>query len=144
MELDNNDLKLIEEASKVAIDNADIHQLMNFVLASIVKAKSGKLYKGVNITTSHSICAEQVAIGQALACGERELDTIVTVKLDTATNTCRVVSPCGLCRYTFDKLKFGDLNVIVEDIQNDQVLKVKASQLLPFPYARNKKDNCEQ
>ena len=138
MELNKLDLQLIEEASKVARDNIDMHTLMNFVLASIVRAKSGKLYKGVNITTSHSICAEQVAIGQALACGERELDTIVTVKLDITNNSCRVVSPCGLCRYTFDKLHFNNLNVIVEDIQNDTVLKVKANELLPYPYARNK------
>ena len=139
MELNDIDRELIAEATKVAKENTDLHEMMNFVLACVVKAKSGKLYKGVNITTSHSICAEQVAIGQALACGERELDTIVTVKLDIPTGNCRVVSPCGLCRYTFDKLKFGKLNVIVEDIKNDRVLKVLASELLPYPYARNRK-----
>lgn len=140
MKLDKEDIELINEASQIAKENADMQELMNFVLASCVKAKSGKIYKGVNITTSHSICAEQVALGQALACGEREFDTIVTVKLDNTTGKTRVVSPCGLCRYTFDKLKLNDMNVIVEDIQNDTVLKVKMGELLPYPYARHRKN----
>ena len=83
------------------------------------------------------IIIRQVAIGQAIACGERELDTIVTVKLDTRDNSYRVVSPCGLCRYTFDKLHFNNLSVIVEDIENNTVLKVKSKDLLPYPYRRN-------
>lgn len=137
MELNKQDQELIDIATEIARKNKDMVQLMNFVLASVVKTKSGNIYKGVNITTSHSICAEQVAIGQALACGEREFDTIVTVKLNASDNSCRVVSPCGLCRYTFDKLNLNDLKVIVEDISNNQVLKVRADKLLPYPYKRN-------
>lgn len=136
MKLNNNDRTLIEMATQVAKDNADIQPLMTVIFASIVQAKSGKIYKGINIKTSHSICAEQVAIGQAFACGERELDTIVTVELDNETKDCYVVSPCGLCRYTFDKLHLQDLNVIVKDT-NNQIVKVKANELLPYPYKRN-------
>ena len=137
MKLNNSDKQLIELAAQVAIDNRDIEPLMTLVLASVVKCKSGNIYKGINIKTSHSICAEQVAIGQAIACGERELDTIVTVKLYTRDNSYRVLSPCGLCRYTFDKLHFNNLSVIVEDIENNTVLKVKSKDLLPYPYRRN-------
>ena len=121
-------------ATKVAKDNSDRYTDLSMHTGSVVRAKSGKIYKGVNIKTSHSICAEQIALGQALACGEREFDTIVAVKMNN-DGTSRVVSPCGLCRYIMDKLNV-DMNVIVEDVKNGKVLKVKASELLPYPYKR--------
>ena len=46
-----------------------------------------------------------------------------------------VVSPCGLCRYTFDKLNM-DFNVIVMDSEKKQIVKVKPADLLPYPYHR--------
>lgn len=134
MRLNNLDKELIEMATKVAKDNSDRYTDLSMHTGCVVKAKSGKIYKGVNIKTSHSICAEQVALGQALACGEREFDTIVAVKLNR-DGTARVVSPCGLCRYIMDKLNV-DMNVIVEDVKNGKALKVKASELLPYPYKR--------
>ena len=99
-----------------------------------VRAKSGKIYKGINLKSSHSVCAEQVAIGQAFACGERELETIVSMKIED-NGEPRVVSPCGLCRYIFDKfgLKF---KVIVMDEETRETTKVTVKKLLPFPYIR--------
>lgn len=134
MKLTKLDKELIEMATKVAKDNSDRYNDLSMHLGCVVKAKSGKTYKGVNIKTSHSICAEQVALGQALACGEREFDTIVVVKMEK-DGTSRVISPCGVCRYLMDKLNV-DINVIVEDVKNGKVLKVKASELLPYPYKR--------
>ena len=111
MKLTKKDLELILEAEKVLRSNIDLYEDITLPVACVVKAKSGKLYKGVNIKTSHSVCAEQVALGQAFASGEREMDTIVSVKLD-AENKVRVVSPCGLCRYIFNNLNL-DMDVIV-------------------------------
>ena len=121
-------------ATEVAKSNSDRYTDISMHTGCVIKAKSGKIYKGVNIKTSHSICAEQVAIGQALANGEREFDTIVAVKMNS-DGTTRVVSPCGVCRYMFDKLGV-ELNVVVEDVKNGKPLKVKASELLPYPYKR--------
>ena len=59
---------------------------------------------------------------------------IVVVKLNS-DGTSRVVSPCGVCRYTFDKMN-TNMWVVVEDVKNGKVLKVKAEELLPFPYKR--------
>lgn len=135
MKLNKVDIQLIDEAKKILNDNLDLYKDKNAIVGCAVLTKSGNIYKGINLLTSHAICAEQVAIGQAFACGERELDTIVAVKLDSNKEP-RVVSPCGLCRYTMDKLQL-DLNVIVEDVEHDTVLKVKASSLLPYPYKRD-------
>ena len=135
MKLNNDDKQLIDLATEVVKSNSDMYSNISMHVGCVVKAKSGKIYKGVNIKTSHSICAEQVAFGQALACGEREFDTIVAVKMN-ADGTTRVVSPCGVCRYLFDKMGI-DLQVIVEDIKNGKVLKVKAEELMPYPYKQN-------
>lgn len=134
MKLNNDDKKLIELATEVAINNSDRYSDISMHTGCVIKAKSGKIYKGVNIKTSHSVCAEQIALGQALASGEREFDTIVAVKLNS-DGSSRVVSPCGVCRYMFDKMN-ADMWVIVEDVKNGKVLKVKATELLPYPYKR--------
>ena len=134
MKLNNKDKELIEMAMELVKSNCDIYSNMSMHVGCVIKSKSGKIYKGVNIKTSHSICAEQVAYGQALAFGEREFDTIVAVKMNE-DGTARVVSPCGVCRYMFDKLAV-DMFVIVEDIKSGKVLKVKAQELLPYPYKR--------
>lgn len=135
MKLNDNDKQLIQLATELVKSNSDIYSNISMHVGCVIKAKSDKIYKGVNIKTSHSICAEQVAYGQALACGEREFDTIVAVKLNN-DGTTRVVSPCGVCRYMFDKMGL-DMWVIVEDIKNGKVVKVKAEELLPYPYKQN-------
>ena len=43
------------------------------------------------------------------------------------------VACMGISRALSQKV---DLNVIVEDVKNGKVLKVKASELLPYPYKR--------
>ena len=134
MKLNQKDKKLIEMASELVKANNDLYPPECPHVGCILLAKSGKTYKGINILSSHAICAEQVAIGQALACGEREFDTIVSVSLDSAGNT-EVVSPCGVCRYLFDKLNL-DIHVIVRDVENNMNLKVKPADLLPYRYER--------
>jgi len=131
MKLTKQDEELILLAGKIAKKNIDLYPKENFAVGCVVKAKSGKIYKGVNLKTAHSVCAEQVAIGQAFACGERELETIVAVRFEN--DETRVISPCGLCRYIFNQFNLN-FNVIVEDVANRKVLKVKAKDLLPYPY----------
>lgn len=134
VELNEKDKELIEIAAELIKSNKDIYEDLNLLVGSALRSKTGKIYKGVNLSTSHSVCAEQVAIGQAFANGERELDTIVSVKIDRL-GKIRIVSPCGLCRYIFDELA-PEINVIVEDLENGNLLKIKADELLPYPYRR--------
>ncbi len=135
MKLTKKDKELIQVATDVVKSNSDLYQNLGMHVAAAVRAKSGKIYKGINIKTSHSICAEQVAMGQAFACGERDLESMVAVKMND-DGTVRVVSPCGLCRYTFDK--FNDsFEVILEDVETGEILKVDSLELLPYPYKRD-------
>jgi len=134
MRLTKQDKELIEIATQVAKSNSDIYDIPSMHVGCALRAKSGKIYKGINLKTSHSVCAEQVAVGQAFACGEREFDTMVAVKLDSKGEG-KVVSPCGLCRYIFEKMGMK-FNIILEDVNKGKVLKVKSSELLPYPYKR--------
>lgn len=133
MRLNEKDEELIAMANKVALSNCDLYDDITMHLGCAVRCKSGKVYTGINIKTSHSICAEQVAIGSALTAGEREFECIVSVKMNEDGET-RVVSPCGLCRYTFEKMGIN-CDVIVEDVDG-KVKKVRAKELLPYPYKR--------
>ena len=138
MKLTKKDKELIEVATEVVKANSDLYKNLGMHVAAAIRAKSGKIYKGININTSHSICAEQVAMGQAFACGERDLEALVAVKMND-DGSVRVVSPCGLCRYTFDK--FNDsFDVILEDVETGEVLKIDSLELLPYPYKRNTSD----
>ena len=137
MELNKKDLELIEEATKIVKENCDLYTNLGMHVGCAVRASSGKIYKGINIKTSHSICAEQIAVGQALASGERKIECIVSVKMGNDGST-RVVSPCGLCRYTFEKLELN-CDVILEDVDSGTTLKVHTNDLLPYPYKREAK-----
>lgn len=142
MKLNKQDKELIEIATEVVKSNCDIYTNLGMHVGCALRAKSGKIYKGINLKTSHSICAEQVAIGQAFVSGEREIDTLVAVKMDNEGGT-RVVSPCGLCRYIFEKMGL-EFDVIVEDSQKGKVLKVKTTELLPYPYKREAGSNTKK
>lgn len=139
MKLNKSDEQLIDKAKIVLEENKDLYAGEGLLVACIVKASSGKVYKGINIKTSHSICAEQVAIGQALACGERGFETLVSVRLN-ADGSMQIISPCGLCRYTMCKLEY-DINVIVEDVDKNIITKVNYKDLLPYPYKRKNEVN---
>ena len=126
--LTKKDKELIELAVKVARKNPN----KTIRVGCVLVAKNGKIFKGTNLMSSHSICAEQVALGSAFAQGVNEFDTIVSVVIDDEGNY-QVVSPCCICRYNMGKYGLQKLNVIVRDIKNGEVLKVKLKDLIPYP-----------
>ena len=142
MKLTKKDQELIQVATEVVKSNCDLYTSKGLHVGAALRTRSGKIFKGINIKTSHSVCAEQVAMGQAFACGERDVETLVAVKMND-DGTVRVVSPCGLCRYIFDK--FNDsFDVILEDVETGEVLKVNSLSLLPYPYKRDAKKQIKQ
>ncbi|WP_242961003.1 hypothetical protein [Clostridium peptidivorans] len=77
--IDNNDLKLIEEAKKVINKNFDEVD-ENHTVGAALRCKNGNIYVGVNVYAVHGSCAEYIAMGTAITAGEREFDTIVAVR----------------------------------------------------------------
>lgn len=124
MNLTDKDYELIQAASDIIKKNYDNKNWWHTVGAA-VRAKSGKVYVGVNCdSVSHGSCAEFIAIGAAITAGEREFDTIVAV---LGGEHEKILPPCGNCRqmmYCYDK----NINVIVNDKTKENIL-----DLLKYP-----------
>jgi len=127
-ELTEKDKELIRAAMETEKQNRD-YGFHYRVVASALRAKDGKIYKGINIGKIHGSCAEFVAFGAAVADGQREFDTIVAVHSLAPNN---IVTPCGNCRQLMMEY-CPDIFVIVNDAFGKPV-KVKAKDLLPFAY----------
>ncbi|HEY5791794.1 MAG TPA: cytidine deaminase [Chthoniobacterales bacterium] len=67
-----------------------------FQVGAALVAVDGRIFSGCNvenISFGLTMCAERVALGQAIAAGVREFAAIAIV-----ADTVRPVSPCGACR----------------------------------------------
>ncbi len=127
--LTDADAKLIEEASSL-IRRAYLSGKHH--VGAAVKAKSGKTYTGVHLESrAVDICAEAVAIGAAASSGERQFDSIVAVTMAQG-EAPHVISPCGTCR---ELINFYGPDISVIFVENGEIRKCRAGDLLPGPYA---------
>jgi cytidine deaminase len=68
----------------------------HFAVGAAVQTGSGKIFKGCNvenISLRLTLCAEEVAIGAAVASGNKDLIAIAVV-----ADSKQPVMPCGACR----------------------------------------------
>ena len=73
-----------------------MRHILNFAVGAAVQCKSGNVFVGSNIENISyglTICAERIAIGSAVAAGEREFVAIAVV-----ADTTEPIVPCGACR----------------------------------------------
>jgi cytidine deaminase len=115
---------LIETAKKII--NMRFKEKQHHFVAAI-RASSEELYTGLHLRTSlekDDVCAEMVALANAFANGETELETLVIVN-----RIGDIVNPCGKCREVLFEL-CPNIEVILSDMGGGRV--VKANQLLPF------------
>jgi len=125
---------LIEKAREVR-ENA-YAPYSKFKVGAALLAKSGKIYTGANFENASfgaGTCAERVALGAALAAGEREFSLLV-VAGGSAT-----ITPCGICRQALSefagkKHPAGDLMIIC--VGDDGDMRTHwLSGLLPFGFS---------
>jgi cytidine deaminase len=82
----------------------------NFPVGAALRTPSGRIYQGVNVENVSfglTICAERVAVGAAIAAGEREFTAIAVVSRGG-------VSPCGACRQVLAEFN-PDLQIVMVD-----------------------------
>ena len=110
-------------------------------IASAVRGVSGRIYTGLHLDTyvgRASVCAEAVALGQAMAGGETGIEAIVSIRHPRPrenTTEIPVVSPCGICREMLADFA-RDCVVIVPGRDGKGVVKVQVAELLPNKYDR--------
>ncbi len=98
----------------------------NYKVGAALLTKSGRTYTGVNVENAaypNTMCAERVAIFNAISEGEIEFEKIAVV-------TDNGGSPCGGCRQVL--AEFGlDTIVLIANGEGKLVKELKVSDLLP-------------
>ena len=100
-----------------------------FAVGAAVQCKSGAVFAGSNIENVSyglTICAERVAIGSAVAAGEREFVAIAVV-----ADTIEPIAPCGACRQFLAEFS-PDLVIVSATVAGDRKIE-NLSNLLPEP-----------
>ncbi len=99
----------------------------NFPVGAALRSASGRIYQGVNvenISFGLTNCAERVAIGTAVAAGEREFTAVAIASRGG-------VSPCGACRQVLAEFSPDLAIIMIDSAKPDQIHKATLGQLLP-------------
>lgn len=114
-----------------------------FRVGAAILTRNGHIYTGCNVENSSfglTVCAERIAIFNAIADGARNFKAIVVVS-DAADFT----PPCGACRQVLIDLA-GNIDFVMVNSRN-QLKKVKLESLLPLSFTRrniHKSNNSTQ
>ena len=119
---------LVGEA-KAALANSHA-PYSEFRVGAALHTRSGKVFRGVNVENASlglSICAERVAIFNAVAAGEKDFDAIAIATLaETPT------PPCGACRQVM--LEFADELDIHLVVAGHPIESHTLTELAPRPF----------
>lgn len=98
----------------------------NYRVGAALLTASGKIYRGANIENAAypvTICAERVAVFNAVVDGERDFLAMAVVTQNAGT-------PCGSCRQVL--AEFGlDTLVLIADTQGNVAQALTVGELLP-------------
>ena len=130
----DDDLKLIETAKRTI--KKGYKENWHSIGASL-RTKDGEVFSSIHFDATVgriSICAEPIAMANAIMAGHEKLDTIVAVKHPNEKRgrpDYEVVSPCGMCREMITDYD-PDTKVIIKTAEG--LKKVYMKDLLPFKY----------
>ena len=104
----------------------------DYQVGAAVRTSQGTIYSGCNIendSSSLTICAERVAIANAISAGEREFEALAVATDDGAT-------PCGACRQVLAEFSADLAILVVTTSDNPVVRQLKLAKLLPEAFHR--------
>ena len=119
--------ELIQSASEARLNAYAPYS--RFAVGAAVQCRSGAIYIGTNIENISyglTVCAERIAIGNAIVAGEREFVAIAVV-----ADTVEPIVPCGACRQFLAEFA-PDLIIVSATLRGDQKIE-SLSHLLPDP-----------
>lgn len=111
-------------------------------IAAALRTRSGRIFTGLHLDTyvgRASVCAEAVAVGQAMAAGAGEddpIEAIVSLRHPRPTEKhkdLQVVAPCGICREMLRDFA-PDARVLLA--ANGGLTAYNPADLLPLKYQR--------
>ena len=118
---------LLNKAKKAAKNSYSPYS--KFKVGAAVLTSNGKIFTGTNIENRSygaTICAERVALSKAISEGNKNIEAICIVGI----NTSEILPPCGICRQFITE--FGnDIDVIMaNNILDYKIVKIK--DLAPY------------
>jgi len=129
------DARALLDAAHAARENA-YAPYSKFLVGAAIATRDGRVFTGCNIENASyggTLCAERVALGAAVASGEREFAAIAIVGGRAGARASAPCFPCGICRQTLSELCRGDMPVYLEG--KDGVEEYALSSLLPHAFA---------
>lgn len=131
-ELKNNAVNLLNTATRYIKER--YVQNRHHVVCALVA--NGQVYMASHLDTvgGLDICAEPIALSNALSEGNEDFELLVTVAWDGKDTTKPwVITPCGNCRQILSEYA-PTLQVIVNDTD---LTSISAQKLLPYPYIKD-------
>jgi len=125
-------IHLIEEAVK-ALKNS-YAPYSRFKVGSALRTKSGRIFSGCNVENASyggTVCAERVAIFNAVSSGETDFEAIAI-----AVEGSEPAPPCGLCLQVMAEF-CDDLPVYLISTNNKKVVKTSLGKLLPERFKKS-------
>jgi cytidine deaminase len=122
-----SDNELLDMATKARL--RAYAKYSDFAVGAALQTKSGKVFQGCNvenISFGLTMCAERVAIGAAIAVGEKEFVSIAIVADSNAP-----ILPCGACRQVLAEFNPG-LRIVSSTLSGRREV-VDLAELLPRP-----------
>jgi cytidine deaminase len=107
-----------------------------FRVGAAVETAGGRIHRGCNVENASfpvTLCAERVALGAAVAAGERDIRRVFIVSSSAAP-----IAPCGVCRQAL--AEFGaDAEVVSEGADGLRVVW-RLGDLLPERFTLRDRD----
>lgn len=138
MTVTETETTIIEQLRKhaVAAAKSAYAPYSDFQVGAAIYSLSGKIFGGCNIENSSygaTVCAERVAIWQAVAAGERSFSHLYVYSLNGWP-------PCGLCRQVMAEFFLPKGMVIMGDAQGKELV-ITVDKLFPLAFTPDKLDN---
>ena len=107
-----------------------------FRVAAIAVMKDGREFNGVNVENASygaTICAERVAITNAIAAGyqKKDFETLYVMCDNEKIGTC-----CFICRQVISEFFDEDSKIIMMNPNGEELVK-KVSELCPYPFTED-------
>ncbi|HHH80465.1 MAG TPA: cytidine deaminase [candidate division Zixibacteria bacterium] len=129
MRIDDGTLHTLVEHAHEARKNA-YAPYSGFKVGAAVLCEDGKIFVGANVENSSfglTMCAERVAIHNAISSGEKKIEALAIVAE-------KIAYPCGACLQVIAEFAEDDLPIIIADEKGEKVAKTKLFELLPKPF----------
>lgn len=104
-----------------------------FAVGAALLGESGRIYHGCNVENASfgaTICAERVAVAQAVSQGERRFTAIAVV-----SDSIEPSSPCGICRQVL--FEFGSNMTVIMGNLTGSMKVTTLGQLYPGAFGRS-------